>query len=460
LAAAYDRIYWAGSWRELVRRRLPLHAGLVLAGLTVVYHSSPALSGATEASAGFNVPGLTSWQYFRSQPGVLLHYLWLALWPRDLCFDYGWPVANSPWRIYPAGLVIVGLLLSTTWLLFKAPRIGFPGLAFFVLLAPTSSFMPLMDLAFEHRMYLPLAPVLALVALAAEQVLQRGLPCPNRRQLVLAVGAALVCSAFGTRTFLRNRDYADPLRMWESVVAANPASSRGHLMYALQLTAIGRLEEAESHYRQSLALRKDMPEALVGMGYVRMKQGQLGESERLLRLGVEHPRTTHVAHFNLGKLRERQGRLSHALDHYHWSVAAQADYQQAWEAMAAVAGRLGKTRVEIEALRRMRAINPHAAEPTIRLARVLVGADVREGGNPAEALTLAASLAGRRDVDARAVLECVAAAQLAIGQPAAARATADRGLQLPGDTAGRRRLEAIRRAERQAPITAGERLRR
>jgi len=362
-------------------------------------------------------------------------------------------VARSFWRIYPAGLVIVGLLSATVWLMIKSPRIGFLGIAFFALLAPTSSFMPLMDLAFEHRMYLPLAPLLAALALAMERLLERWLPCPPRRRAALVVGAAILCSALGTRTFLRNRDYADPLRMWESVVAANPHGGRGHLMYALQLTAIGRLEEAETHYRQSLELRKDLPEALVGMGYVRMKQGKFDEAERLFRLGVDHPRTNHVAHFNLGKLRERQTRLSHALDHYRWSVAAQADYIQAWESMASVAGKLGKTRVEIEALRQVRAINPHAAEPAIRLARLLIRADEREGGDPEEALKVASSWLGRRDVDQRAVLECVAAAQLATGQLEAARATAEQALRRAGDMATRRRLEAIRHADRPGPVS-------
>ncbi len=458
LALFYDRIYWANSWRELLQRRAALHIGLLSAAATVVFHSSQALGGAVATTAGFNVPGLTWWQYLRSQPEVLLHYLRLAVFPDHLCFDYGWPVAKSPWDIYPAGLVILGMLAATAWLLAKAPKLGFLGLAFFALLAPTSSFMPVMDLAFEHRMYLPLAPVLAAAALTLESGLERWLPCPTRRRAALAIGAAIVCSTLGTRTFLRNRDYADPLRMWESVVAANPAGSRGHLMYALQLTAIGRLEEAETHYRQSLALRKDMPEAHVGLGYVRIKQGKLEEAEHLLRLGVEHPRTTHVAHFNLGKLRERQARLGHALSHYQWSVESQPDYTQAWEAMATLAGKLGKTRVEIAALRRLREINPHAPDPAIRLARLLAIADERDGGDPEESLKMAAALVGRRDVDRRAVLECVAAAQLATGQPEAARQTAAEALRLPGDLAGRRRLQAIQRAERPGRVDTPSRV--
>ena len=460
LALSYDRIYWARSWRELARLRAALHAGAILASAAIVYHSRSSLNGAVPTTAGFHVPGLTWWQYLRSQPEVLLHYLRLAIFPDRLCFDYGWPVATSPWRIYPAGMVIVALLVLTGWLLVKAPRIGFPGLAFFALLAPTSSFMPVMDLAFEHRMYLPLAPVLVAIAVGIEWGMNRGLKCPARRATALAVGAAIVCSALGARTFLRNRDYADPLRMWQSVVEANPAGSRGHLMYALQLTAIGRLDEAETHYQEALALRKDMPEAHVGLGYVRMKQGELDEAERFLRMGVEHPRTTHVAHYNLGKLREIQARLEHALLHYQWSVEFQPDYTQSWEAMARLAGKLGKTRVEIAAWRRVHEITPHTPDAAVRLTRLLATADESKGGDPTEALKLANQLLRRRDVDRRTALDCLAAAQRANAQFAAAEKTASEASRLPGGRADQRRSETNYRADRPARNADPARVRR
>ena len=42
---------------------------------------------------------------------------------------------------------------------FHRPALGFLGGAFFLILAPTPSVVPIVDLAFEHRMYLPLAAV-------------------------------------------------------------------------------------------------------------------------------------------------------------------------------------------------------------------------------------------------------------------------------------------------------------
>ena len=73
-------------------------------------------------------------------------------------------------QIVPAGLLIVGLLGLTVWALVKRPALGFLGASFFLILAPTSSFVPIQDAAFEHRMYLPLA-TLAVLAVVGGKVL-------------------------------------------------------------------------------------------------------------------------------------------------------------------------------------------------------------------------------------------------------------------------------------------------
>ena len=72
------------------------------------------------------------------------------------------------------GSIVVGILLAATiWALVRKPMWGFLGAWFFLILAPTSSFMPIRDLAFEQRMYLPLAAVVALAVLAAHLLGER-----------------------------------------------------------------------------------------------------------------------------------------------------------------------------------------------------------------------------------------------------------------------------------------------
>jgi hypothetical protein len=120
-------------------------------------------------------------EYALSQPGVILHYLRLCFWPQGQCFYYAWPVASTVWEIIPPLAVVVGLLLTTGWLVIRRPELAFLGGWFFVILAPTSSVLPIKDLAFEHRMYLPLAAVITVVVLGGYELSKWFCPSWNVR---------------------------------------------------------------------------------------------------------------------------------------------------------------------------------------------------------------------------------------------------------------------------------------
>ena len=121
---------------------------------------------------------VTRWEYLRSQPGVVLHYLRLAVWPDALCLDYGWPVATSAGAIAWPLLALAALAGLTLWSIRRCPPVGLLAGWFFLCLAPTSSLVPIVDLAFEHRMYLPLAAL----AVAAVLLVYEGLELLSRRR--------------------------------------------------------------------------------------------------------------------------------------------------------------------------------------------------------------------------------------------------------------------------------------
>jgi tetratricopeptide (TPR) repeat protein len=158
----------AASLRETLRRRGWLYLGLAATWL-VVAPRILAIGGFffDPSPPGWARPLPTSWEYLRSQPGILAHYLSLAFWPRTLSLDYAWPVAETAREILPPAILVAALLGATLWALWRRPAAAFLGLMFFLILAPTCSIVPMEDLAFEHRMYLPLAAVVAAVVVGA-----------------------------------------------------------------------------------------------------------------------------------------------------------------------------------------------------------------------------------------------------------------------------------------------------
>ncbi|MFB3890705.1 MAG: tetratricopeptide repeat protein [Phycisphaerae bacterium] len=284
---AYDRMFLAGSFGEVFRRRWRLYAGLaatlgIVIALLAVYPTGESVGSALAAS------GITPITYAATQFGVVVHYLRLAVWPHPLCLDYGWPVAGTPWAVLPPALLIVALLGLTAWALAKGRPAGFAGLWFFLILAPTSTILPIQDLIFEHRVYLSLAGVIAFAAIGgywlatllagrmsrrrAGQGSQSSGPAQSEirnpkseiastpravRIGCIAVTTALVI-VFVVLTHLRNRAYADDVAMWSDVAATHGHHARGHYQYgkalsnlADDLAAENRAGDAQRVYRQA-----------------------------------------------------------------------------------------------------------------------------------------------------------------------------------------------------------------
>jgi hypothetical protein len=185
LVLIYDRVFLSDSLAAVFRRRGALYAGLfgtlLILGATGIAGIVLNPARSTDLTLGIGYAGSTPLEYALTQPGVILHYLRLTLWPHPLCLDYAWPLAKSARAIVPPVLIVGALLAATIASFRRWPALGFAGAWFFIVLAPTSSVIPVADVAFEHRMYLPLAGVIAVVAAAFTRLL-------NARARACAIG--------------------------------------------------------------------------------------------------------------------------------------------------------------------------------------------------------------------------------------------------------------------------------
>jgi tetratricopeptide (TPR) repeat protein len=296
----YDRAFLAGTFRGAIKRW-----GLYLAMLTPLVWLAMTMRGTLAddgTNAGFGYEGVTPWEYLRSQGGVILHYLRLSFWPDSLCLDYVWPVANSPLAIYLPGTIIAALVAASLWGTWKFPKLGFLGLSFFLILAPTSSFMPIADLAFEHRMYLPLACVVILVLLALNWLLARNLPdeASHRRWFLALTGCCV--AALAVRTVVRNQDYSNPYAMWAKVARQAPHNPRAHTNLAFLLDAAGKKAEATEHLEIAMRATPKYPRAFSFRGDMLAKEGNTAAAIKLYEQAIQiHPRYV-TAHLHLAKV--------------------------------------------------------------------------------------------------------------------------------------------------------------
>ncbi len=317
----YDRTFLTSTFSHALRRRWGLYAGL--AATWLILAACGVVRGVffppedAHASVGFGYEGVSPLDYALSQPDVILYYLRLVVWPVGLCLDYGWPVADSFGRIVPPLAAVAVLLALTIWGLWRRHGLGFAGAAFFLILAPTSSFIPIKDLAFEHRMYLPLAAVIVVVVFGVRWLLAALIKSATGSRRAVSVGALLaaVC-LLGYRTVDRNKAYASEVTMWQDVAARRPSSPRAHVGLGTALASEGRHQEAVDCYRRALALDEKNHQAQANLGTALAKLEQYDEAIAVYRRLLEIEPTSHAAQSNLARTLARLERYDEALIEY------------------------------------------------------------------------------------------------------------------------------------------------
>ena len=150
----HDLAFRGRPVREVLQERRAFYAGLASTWLVL----AAIVAGGAQIKGALGGAGkMTSFEYLRLQTRALTHYLRLVVWPHPLRVVYDWTVPGPEWWV-PLGLVVVGLLAASVWAVRAGrPWAAFLGAWFFLILAPTSSVLPLhTEPVAERRMYLPL----------------------------------------------------------------------------------------------------------------------------------------------------------------------------------------------------------------------------------------------------------------------------------------------------------------
>lgn len=300
----YDRTFVAGSWREAWRQRGRFHGALLATWLllAVLVFGAQGRGG----SAGFGT-AVAWWEYAFTQCAAIARYLRLALWPHPLVFDHGTPLYRSLADVAPQAGLLLLLLGATGRALARKPALGFLGAWFFLILAPSSSIVPVATQTMaEHRMYLPLAAVLTLLGLAAHAL-------AGRRALVVLLALAAVA---GVMTARRNLVYHSELALWADTVAHRPENLRAHTNLGIALAEAGRLPEAAARLEEALRLQPDNAATRLNLCDVLTRLGRPADAVPHGEAAVQLEPGSVGAHLNLAQALAALGRTAAAIPHY------------------------------------------------------------------------------------------------------------------------------------------------
>ncbi len=352
----YDRTFVAGTFREAWARRKRLY--LALASTWLLLAGLIATENGRGGTVGFGL-GVSPWDYALTQCRALVMYLKLCLWPHPLVVDYGTYLDHRLLAVLPQALLVVGLLVLTGWALVRRPKAGFFGAWFFLVLAPSSSFIPLASQTIgEHRMYLPLAAIVVPAVLGLFRLLGRR---------ILPVGLALAV-ALGWVTARRVDAYRTELGIWRDTVAEVPDSARAHYNLGVLLGRDHRRAEAVAQFHEALRLNPGYAEAHNNLGSILFQEGRIREAVAQCERAVALNPKLAVAHYNLGRALFGLDRGPEAIAEYEQALHLDPEYAAAALNLGAALLKAGRTQEAIARLQEAVQLAPRDAEARYDLA--------------------------------------------------------------------------------------------
>jgi tetratricopeptide (TPR) repeat protein len=241
--------FWNPGFKlEGVRRNWRLYAPIVVFGAAGLAYVASVLRSAT--TAGFGMKDLTWYDYFFTQCRAIWVYLRMFVLPYGQNVDHDFAISHSIFdhgAIAGMAALVAASVAAWIWRR-KYPVAAYGWFAFLLLLAPTSSFIPIRDVLVERRVYLP---CFGLTLICCEFLSRARL---SRRALAGSLAGVLALSAI--ITYQRNLVWGDPVALWKDAAEKSPDKSRPHFQLAYAYYSEGRCAEAVKEYEAAAKLEK------------------------------------------------------------------------------------------------------------------------------------------------------------------------------------------------------------
>jgi len=262
---------------------------------------------ARASSAGFGLKEFTWYQYFFTECRAFFVYLRLLVWPAGQNLDWDYAISRN---ILDHGAIfglvaILVLVAAAIYFRRRYPLASYGFLVYVLLMAPTSSFVPIKDPVAERRLYLPMIGMLlvAVAALARMRV--------DRRKLAAAMCA--IVAVLAVLTYQRNQLWASDIAIWEDAARKSPGKQRVHFQLAHTYFANGRCRDAVAQYAEAARLEKPDYGLLVDWGLAYDCADQPDQAVAKLREAAALAPKAHV-YTQIAMVYAKQSRWQEALD--------------------------------------------------------------------------------------------------------------------------------------------------
>jgi protein O-mannosyl-transferase len=315
---------------------------LVIPLITFVGYKQFSAGGLLSNSAAYLKP--STW--FLTQTSVVpFEYFRKMLFPFNMNIDIDFPVLSN-W-LQPTHWLGMITLIAFIFFWFRIStyiseteeigrRFAGFGMAWILLtLLPTSSFIPLLDVAVEHRTYLPMVGLVFLMT-GCFSCLRECLPATK----LINFCVILILIFFSLGVMVRNGDWKDEVTLWSDAKKKSPSLVRPYNNVGEAYDKLGQYDKAINEFEGALQLNPNYFFGLNNLGNIYGKQRKLPEAIDYFKRALKQNPNYSPAHYNLAKALDLTGKPQEAAESYRNAIKSNPYFEQAFYNLAFLAMKL------------------------------------------------------------------------------------------------------------------------
>jgi len=360
------------------------------------------------------------WDYFVTQIRVITTYIRLLLFPAEQNLDYDYPIYHSFFepQVLLSFLLLAFFFGTAVYLLYRSRQAdkpasvqagrgregdvfhyssasvgtqadspphtgGFAGekrrtdppgagysrlvafgiLWFFITLSVESSVIPIADVIFEHRLYLPSVGAFIAITSGLFWLIKRPEGNIHRWEKIPETVLGVIVVALTITTFARNNTWKDEVTLWQDVVSKSPGKARPIVNLGIAYSEVNMLEEAESFLKKGLELAPDTEDHFINLSSINNKRKRFPLAAEYAYKALKMNPESWEAYANLCSSFVGLQQYDQAVEACRHSIRINPVSVEAYNILSMAYRKLGRYSEAVEAAQQANAYAPESAVP-------------------------------------------------------------------------------------------------
>ncbi|MEW6108588.1 MAG: tetratricopeptide repeat protein [Nitrospirota bacterium] len=303
--------------------------------------------------------------YLFTQFRVIATYLRLVLMPYGQNLDYDYRISTDFLELSVLlSLLLHLLIIAASFLIFFKTRksaglvISFGIFWFYITLLVESSIIPIKDVIFEHRLYLPssglIASFVTVIYFSVNKIFkEKGI----KPAIAIIASASLI---FSILTIKRNLLWRDGVAIWEDTIKKSPNKARPHANLANLYHEMGLYNKAEDEYLKAIGISPSFAGLYNNLGNVYKAQGRYDEAIKEYRTSIRIDPRFAEGYYNLGATLYEIGDMEEAHIYLEKTLEISPEFFDAYVTIGNIFDDIGMKEKALRAYAKALEVNPYS----------------------------------------------------------------------------------------------------